>query len=33
LLQRLPLSSAAGIERAKLESAALMLDMSYSRPI
>ncbi|MGH8219170.1 MAG: FadR/GntR family transcriptional regulator [Steroidobacteraceae bacterium] len=33
LLERLPFSSAADIERAKLESAALMLDMSYSRPI
>jgi len=33
LLNRLPLSSAGDIERAKLESAALMLDMSYSRPI
>ncbi len=33
LLERLPFSSAADIERAKLDSAALMLDMSYSRPI
>lgn len=33
LLKRPPSSSAADIERAKLDSAALMLDMSYSRPI
>jgi DNA-binding FadR family transcriptional regulator len=33
LLKRLPSSSEADVERAKLDSAALMLDMSYSRPI
>ena len=33
LLERPPLSSVADIERAKLDSAALMLAMSYSRPI
>ncbi|HUN76787.1 MAG TPA: GntR family transcriptional regulator [Steroidobacteraceae bacterium] len=33
LLKRLPMASVADVERAKLDSAALMLDMSYTRPI